>query len=213
MSRTRVVAELGRPETPAETAARKAESSRVYRSSQTFRNLIAGMIATLAMVAIIVLVVPRGDLAEPKPIDVQSIADSVTSTTGHTALVAPVPELWRVNRAESVGAQVGWTVVYAPTEQSDDTGFVTLLQRFGATEESVAQTVPGARANGTEDIDGIVWTTYAVSGGSADRNVTVALGVQAGDDYVLLYGASSAEVTMRFASALAEQIRTLEKTA
>ena len=36
----RIVAELGRPETPDETASRKAESSRVYRASQNTRNLI-----------------------------------------------------------------------------------------------------------------------------------------------------------------------------
>jgi hypothetical protein len=46
MSAQRVVAELGRPETPEETAARKAESSRVYRSSQNFRNLIAARAST-----------------------------------------------------------------------------------------------------------------------------------------------------------------------
>ena len=47
----RIVAELGRPETPDETAARKAESSRVYRASQNTRNLVAALLVTLAVVA------------------------------------------------------------------------------------------------------------------------------------------------------------------
>ena len=54
----RVVAELGRPETAAETAARKAESSRVYRSSQTTRNLIAALLVTIAMLATSTAVAP-----------------------------------------------------------------------------------------------------------------------------------------------------------
>ena len=40
----RVVAELGRPETPDETAARKAASSAAYRSSKTVRNLVVAEI-------------------------------------------------------------------------------------------------------------------------------------------------------------------------
>jgi hypothetical protein len=45
----RVVAELGRPETPAETAARKAESSRLHRQRQTVNNLVYSLIATLGI--------------------------------------------------------------------------------------------------------------------------------------------------------------------
>jgi hypothetical protein len=45
----RIVAELGRAETPDETAARKAESSRVYRASQNTRNLVAALIVTIAV--------------------------------------------------------------------------------------------------------------------------------------------------------------------
>ncbi|HYP73058.1 MAG TPA: DUF4245 domain-containing protein, partial [Microbacterium sp.] len=60
----RVVAELGRPETPQETADRKAASSAAYRSSKTFRNLIAALLITVAVVAVVYLGVPRGSLAE-----------------------------------------------------------------------------------------------------------------------------------------------------
>ncbi len=55
-----VVAELGRPETPEETAERKAENSRNHRNRQTVNNLVLSLIATVAVVALIVLFVPRG---------------------------------------------------------------------------------------------------------------------------------------------------------
>ena len=42
----RVVAELGRPETPDETAARKAASSAAYRSSKTVRNLVVALLVS-----------------------------------------------------------------------------------------------------------------------------------------------------------------------
>ena len=54
-----VVAELGRPETAQETAARKAESSRNHRQRQTVNNLVYSLLACLAIVAVVVLMVPR----------------------------------------------------------------------------------------------------------------------------------------------------------
>ena len=59
-----IVAELGRPETPEETANRKAERSRLHRSNQTALNLVAALIVCLVVVLLIVLVVVRPDPAE-----------------------------------------------------------------------------------------------------------------------------------------------------
>ena len=59
----RVVAELGRPETPQETVDRRAVASRTRRQNQNFFNLIIALLASLAVVAIIVLVVVRPDAA------------------------------------------------------------------------------------------------------------------------------------------------------
>ena len=66
-----IIAELGRPETPDETAARKAASSKAYRSSQTVRNLVAALAVTLAVVAVIIFAVPRGEPVERAPLDVR----------------------------------------------------------------------------------------------------------------------------------------------
>src|SRR3546814_6486486 len=82
----RVVAELGRPETPEETAARKAESSRIYRSSQSFRNLIAALVVTLIVVAVVIFGVHRGDVAEAPEIDVAAEASDLSDTLGRPVL-------------------------------------------------------------------------------------------------------------------------------
>ena len=61
-----IVAELGRPETPEETAARKAENSRKRRANQTAFNLIVATIASLGIVLFLVVVVVRPN-PEPAP--------------------------------------------------------------------------------------------------------------------------------------------------
>ncbi|MFM9597337.1 DUF4245 family protein, partial [Streptomyces scabiei] len=91
MAGPRIVAELGRPETPEETADRKAAASAAYRSSKTFRNLIAALLVTVAVVAVIYLGVPRGSLAEPEPVDVTASAQTASASLGHPLLVPNVP--------------------------------------------------------------------------------------------------------------------------
>ena len=161
----RVVAELGRPETPEETADRKAESSRVYRSSQTTRNLVAALIVTVAVVAVIIFAVPRGSIPEQAPIDPATTAAELSDSLQRTLLVADAPEDWRVNSASLAGDDPGaWTVVYAPP-----TGFVTIAQGFDADEAWPSQLMGGTRSNGTVTVDGIVWDRYQVSDASDER--------------------------------------------
>src|SRR5207342_1416059 len=57
-----IVAELGRAETPAETAERKAKASAKRRSNQTAINLVIALVASLGLVLLVVLVVVRPEV-------------------------------------------------------------------------------------------------------------------------------------------------------
>ena len=93
MSRRRppaVVAELGRPETPEEYAARKAEASRLRRSRQTTKNLWLSILATLVVVLGLVLIVPRGDMKLTPDVDYAAVAADAQGTVD---VPLAVPEL------------------------------------------------------------------------------------------------------------------------
>jgi len=203
-SSPRVVAELGRPETPDETAARKAESSRIYRSSQTFRNLIAALVITVAVVAVVYFGVPRGSLDEPLPADVAAIAEEASSAYGRTILVPDVPDAWRANTAGVEGGT--WRVVYAPTS-----GFVRVAQGFDADEAWITRTLGAYAPTGEVRVDGIAWDEYKIPASSEAGNVTYALATEAGSDIVLIYGSTSAETAAVAASGVADQIRNLRE--
>lgn len=203
-----IVAELGRPETPEETAARKAEFSRNYRSSQTFRALIAALIATLAIVAVIYFAVPRGVPASENAVDVASIAADVESTMGGVAVVPVDDDFWRVNAAElQGGATVVWNITLAPAAE-DERGFIRIAQAFDADSSWAPQMLGGTAATETTQIDGRTWDVYTIRN-SAD-NVSYALGTQAGDDYLLLYGSRTPESTAGLAASLEPQIIEME---
>lgn len=206
-----IVAELGRPETPEETAARKAASSKAYRSSQTMRSLVAALLATLAVVAVIIFAVPRGEPTATEDIDVAGIAANVESTMDSPVLVPELGTFWRVNAAglES-GATVVWDVTLAPAAD-DERGFIRLAQAFDADAGWAPQRLNGIAPTDTVSIGGLDWDVYAPGSAGANQNVTYAIGVQAGDDYVLLYGSRSAASTADLAETLVPQIRALSE--
>lgn len=200
-----VVAELGRPETPQETAERKAAFSKAYRSSQTFRGLIAALIMTLAVVLVVVFAVPRGEPVEAEKIDVAGIAADVSSTMDSPAIVPELGSFWRVNAAElKSGATVVWDITLAPAAE-DERGFIRIAQAFDADSSWAPQQLDGTAAEGTIEIGGLTWDVYDL--GTRDDNVTNAIGTQAGDDYVLLFGSRSAESTQKLAESLIPQIK------
>lgn len=207
----RIVAELGRPETPEETAARKTASSKAYRSSQTVRNLVVALAVTLAVVAVIILGVPRGEPVAPPEIDVADIAAGVESTVESPAIVPELDDFWRVNDAElQSGATVVWEITLAPAAD-DERGFIKVAQAFDADSSWAPQRLNGTAPTDSTRIGGLDWDVYRVGDAGADANVTYAIGTQAGDDYVLLYGSRSADSTAELAESLIPQIRTLSE--
>ena len=209
----RIVAELGRPETPEETADRKAESSRVYRSSQNVRNLIAALLATLAVVVVIIFAVPRGTPPEREPIDVAAVAADIAASEGRTVITPELSDGWVVNNAriEGNGPVRAFTVVYAPAGE-DQRGFLRVAQGFDADESWAARVLSGSAPQDTVTIDGITWERYDLD---PDRtgNITVALATDAGADTVLIYGAASEKALEETARSVADQITALREEA
>jgi hypothetical protein len=205
----RIVAELGRPETPEETAARKAESSRVHRASQNTRNLVAALIVTIAVVVVIILAVPRGTPPEPAPIDVAAVADRVSTAEGRPVIAPEAPESWRVNVAAVEGdGPRAWTVVYA-----DETWFLRVAQGFDADPAWPTRMLSGASVDGTVTIDGVTWDRYDIADPSRAGNISVALATQAGADTVLIYGNADEETLEEAAAAAAPEVERLREEA
>lgn len=205
-----IVAELGRPETPEETAARKAEFSRNYRASQSFRNLIAALIITLAVVAVIIFGVPRGEPASEREIDVAGIAADVESTMDSPVIVPEADDFWRVNAAElQGGATTVWNVTLAPAGENER-DFVRVAQAFDADASWAPQLLNGTAPTETTRIGGLEWDVYSLTG-KTENNVDYAIGTQAGDDYVLLYGSRSPASTAELAESLIPQIKTVSE--
>jgi hypothetical protein len=206
----RVVAELGRPETPEETAARKAQNSRLHRQRQTVLNLVLSLGASLLVVLVIVLLVPRSDTAMTRDVDVAPIAEQAQVASDDQLAVPELPEGWRANAAELRTSQVdkvtAWYVGYlTPSDE-----YIGMYQGFDANPTWVAGLLARTLATGTTTIDGVEWTVYDNRDTGDDvGNAKYGLTTEAGDSTFVLLGTGTPEEYETLATALTPTIDAL----
>lgn len=99
-----IVAELGRPETPEETFARKAESSRLYRKRKTINNLVYSLLVSLGLVVFIVAIVPRNETPVAFDVDFASEAQSAQGDFAVPSSCRRCPPTGRPTRPRSARA-------------------------------------------------------------------------------------------------------------
>lgn len=184
----RVVAELGRPETREETAERLATGSRNYRSRKTLNNLVLSLLATLGLVLVIVLLVPRNDNPIQRDIDYQATAAQLQTAIDEPLLSPDLPDEWRANAAEyrsegSDGVSAWYIGLLTPENQ-----FIGLTQGFDANPTWLSQQVGDTPVSQTLMIEGVKWDVYVNPATTDQGNFEYALVTEAGDSTYLLLG-------------------------
>jgi hypothetical protein len=198
----RIVAELGRPETPQETAERKARDRVIRRSRQNFRNLIGSLVICLAAVVLIVLLVPRGDGVQQPAIDVASVAKQYGDTAGQPLVAPKVPASWKSNAAELRGSgdRSSWYVGYV----IDGTGYAGLTEGLPGDSTLLATALDDAKSTGTTTIGGLPWRVYDRRDlGSDAGNVAYGLATRIGSVVVAVYGTAPVSEVRSLAAGVA----------
>lgn len=201
----RIVAELGRPETPEETASRKAAASRRHRENQTFSNLLVAIAACLGVVLVMVLVVLRPSPPPREPVDVAAAAASAEASVG-APLIAPVlPEGFDSNAAEiRVGAD-GVTTWYAgyvtPAEQ-----FVSFTQALDANPTWLLTASDGAPQTGERTVGGLTWTEHDQRDADDPGNFAFVLTTEHDASTVVIAGTAADDEIQAFAEAVSASL-------
>lgn len=210
----RVVAELGRPETPEETAARKAENSRNHRRRQTINNLVFSLLATLALVAVIVLMVPRADAPQLPDVDFSQAAVDAQASRDEILANPKLPDTWSSNYAElrtkkAPGIST-WNIgLLTP---GDEQRFIGITQGFGADATWQSNELKNSLADTIITIDGIEWTVYDNRDNTEDMgNVHYALVTESGTSTFILFGTGTDKEFTTVAKAIADQVEANEK--
>jgi len=201
MAEPRIVAELGRPETPEETAARKAENSRKHRANQTLLNLVVATVASLVIVLFLVVVVVRPDPGTVNnPVDYTAVAAEAQGGSNET-LLAPVLPAWTANDARfgTTAAVSTWYIGFiTPT-----TEFIALVQGIDANPTWQQSVLEGAQSTGAVTIDGVTWTEYDQRDANDPGNFAYSLATTSGGSTIVLHGTAPTTEFELLASAIA----------
>lgn len=207
----RVVAELGRPETPEETAARKAENSRAHRANQTTRNLVLALLASLAIVLFVVLAVPRSDQAQVKTVDYRAIAAQAQQGIQQHLASPRLPASWKANVAEQRSgdqkSQLWYIGFITPGQQ-----FIGLEQGIDATDSFFGTLLGKARSTGTTVIGGVTWTIYNQRDSGDVGNYDYSLTATIDDTRVLLHGSANDNEFATLAAAVGSDLAAKDST-
>lgn len=199
----RVVAELGRPETPAETAARKANDTRLYRERKTVNNLVYSLLVSLALVAVIVMIVPRGTGGfSDVDVDVAELAAQATPSAGIELVAPDVPDGWKAKQAQLRHSQTDnltyWMISYTTADEQ----YASVVQAFTADDTPVsgrwiAEQLEGQDPTGTEQLGGAEWTVYDHTDRNRDE-ANMLFGLESETDaYTLLVSGTESPANLR----------------
>lgn len=160
----RVVAELGRPETAAETRARKSRDSRLYRERKTVNNLVFSLLVSLAAVLLIVLMVPRGKgNFENLSVDVARVVSEASAASGHSFVAPKVAAGWKAKTATVKTVDgVTWLQINYVTAQKQ---YAAVTQAFRAdagpvSESWLKERLEGQKPTGSVRLAGALWQLY-----------------------------------------------------
>lgn len=200
-----IVAELGRPETPDETAQRKTENSRKHRANQTALNLVGATIASLGIVAFLIIVVVRPTPAPAESIDYVTVASQAQVNTDEPLLAPALPDNWTVNAArfESREQVPTWYIGFVTPE----TQFIALNQGIDANPTWKAAVLNNSEETGSVDIDGVTWTEYDQRESSSPGNFAYSLATTSGGSTIVLHGTAEQSEFEALATALAVELK------
>jgi hypothetical protein len=201
----RVVAELGRPETPEETAARRAENSRRHRSNQTLLNLLLALGASLAVVLFLVLVVVRPDGTPPPAVNYRSDAVESRAEVGHTLAAPTLPSGWKANNdGLDTGSDgvVAWTIgLITPSQE-----FIGVVQGVKANPTWVANQLQGTQSTGNVTIEGVRWKVYDRRDAADAGNFAYSMSTVTGVSSIVLHGTGTNAEFATLAGAITTQL-------
>lgn len=206
----KIVAELGRPETPEETFARKQENSRLYRSRKTINNLVFSLLVTVGLVAAIYFLVPRADGEPNWQVDYVAQSEIASQSLGEDLLVPAMPEQWRANAAElrnaSNGQVTSWYIGFITPQDK----FIAFNEAFDANETWVANELKDYPASGTKNIDGQEWTVYDNRSYKDAGNIQYAMVTTLGRSTVVLYGTADDAEFDQLATSITADLRSAQ---
>lgn len=175
------------------------------RAKQTVRNLVLSMLATLGVVVLIVLGVPRDDSSLIQRVDYLSVADEARASLSKEVIAPAIPANWWSNAAR-IEKQLGLDVWYVGfvTENSE---FIAISQAFESNPSWESDVLAGNALTGTREIAGLTWEIYPTRTPSDPPSTKELAMLYRSESWtVVIYGTAAESDFVILAEAIATQL-------
>lgn len=186
------------------------DSAAKHRAKQTVVNLTLSLLATLAIVLVIVLVVPRDDSNRIQPVDYKSISAAAKADSDKNILAPELPQGWWVNQAKWSGNPTDGVQTWKVGFVGPKNQYIGLVQAFAINPTWLAQQTVGMDRNDNTDNSNPTWSRWVPAPGTDADPTLWTLELENGD-FVSLAGTASEEEFGLFAKMLEQLLDELKQ--
>jgi hypothetical protein len=180
-----------------------SDAAAARRARQTLINLLLSLLATVGVMVLLVLAVPRDDSNRVQPLDYQSVAAEASKEAPGELLVPTMPVDWYSNAARyRSSAQDGvsnWYLGFV----GPNSEFIAMTQGFEVNSTWMQLMLESNKQSSEVSIQGQTWKIYEnvrISNPPKSKDYMMVLEYQ--DQAVFVYGVAPKEALEDFASQL-----------
>jgi hypothetical protein len=180
-----------------------SDAAAARRARQTLINLLLSLLATVGVMVLLVLAVPRDDSNRVQPLDYKSVASEASKEAPGELLVPEMPVDWYSNaaryRSSAQDGVANWYLGFV----GPNSEFIAMTQGFEVNSTWMQLMLESNKQSGEVSIQGQTWKIYEsvrISNPPKSKDYMMVLEYQ--DQAVFVYGVAPKEALEDFASQL-----------
>jgi hypothetical protein len=177
------------------------------RAKQTLNNLLLSLVATVGVMVLLVLAVPRDDSNRVQPIDYVAIAEQAAAETSEKLLIPTIPVDWYSNaaryRSSAQDGVANWYVGFV----GPNSEFLAMTQALDVNQTWIQLMLESNKPTGKVELAGQSWQIFeSVRENNPPKSKDYMMVLEYDKNAVFVYGVAPTEVLEDFALQLTLQI-------
>ena len=177
------------------------------RAKQTLNNLLLSLAATVGVMVLLVLAVPRDDSNRVQPVDYVAIAEQAAAETSEKLLIPTIPVDWYSNaaryRSSAQDGVANWYVGFV----GPNSEFLAMTQALDVNQTWIQLMLESNKPTGKVELAGQSWQIFeSVRENNPPKSKDYMMVLEYDKNAVFVYGVAPTEVLEDFALQLTLQI-------
>jgi hypothetical protein len=177
------------------------------RAKQTLNNLLLSLAATVGVMVLLVLAVPRDDSNRVQPVDYVAIAEQAAAETSEKLLIPTIPVDWYSNaaryRSSDQDGVANWYVGFV----GPNSEFLAMTQALDVNQTWIQLMLESNKPTGKVELAGQSWQIFeSVRENNPPKSKDYMMVLEYDKNAVFVYGVAPTEVLEDFALQLTLQI-------